>query len=670
MLSVMTLACGAITTKLLILQSSSSMRYQLAAQSELVHTVDLPAARGAIMDRTGQDLALSVNQTTIYADPHFVGNPVAEAKALAPILDPVTHETRRQIQSELEEKNGFVYLARTVGDATAAKVERLGEQGVSEMSEPKRFYPSGSLASPLLGLAGTDDTGLSGLEYEYNRLLGGRAGRLVEELDPTGREIAGGQRDYKKAVAGDDLVLTIDSSLQYDEDQNLARAIVASHAGGGIAMTMDTNTGDILAVSSEVMPDKAAGIVSTKADQVVPAEPGLSEADEPVEAPSEAAFTSVYEPGSINKLITISAALQDHVVVPTDEFVIPNTYDVAGTTFHDAETHPTENWNVTEILANSSNIGTIQIGQRLGKDRLVKVLHDYGLGEKTDINFPGESAGLILNPADWSGTSIATIAFGQGIAVTAAQMLAAYNTIANGGMYVAPRLVDGVINAQGRFERAPASAHHRVVSPLVAQQMTTMLEQVVKVGTGTGAAINGYTVAGKTGTALVPSVSGGYQAGHYFASFAGFVPAEKPAITSIVMLDNTPDFGGDYSAPTFASIAQYALREFQIPPQAPRPPAPGVPLVASSVATAASPSAATSQAPDPSAAVPVQHPVSRPKPHPVAKAAGKPKAGVSPSSIPARTTSTTPVTPVVPTTATTPTTPTTPTTVAAVSGKT
>jgi cell division protein FtsI (penicillin-binding protein 3) len=621
----MTLACGAISVKLMILQSPSSLRYQLAAESELVHTVELPAARGAIMDRTGQDLALSVNQPTIYADPYLVGNPVAEAKALAPVLGPVTHQTRRQIQAELDDKSGFVYLARMVDDATAAKVERLGEQGIYEMNEPKRFYPSGALASPLLGIAGTDDTGLGGLEYQYNQLLGGRPGKLVEELDPTGRAIAGGQRQYVKAVPGDDLVLTVDSSLQYDEDQLLARAIVASRGEDGIAMTMDTKTGDILAVSSEVMPDPAAGIVSTPANQVIPAEPGLVEADEPVESPSENAFTSVYEPGSINKLITISAALEEHVVVPTDEFVIPNTYDVAGTTFHDAESHPTEDWNVTEILANSSNIGTIQIAQRLGQVRLAQFLHDYGLGQRTDVNFPGESAGLIPPVADWSGTSIATVAFGQGIAVTAAQMLAAYNTIANGGVYVAPRLVAGVINAQGKFEPAPASARHRVVSSLVARQMTTMLEQVVKVGTGTGAAIDGYTVAGKTGTALVPSSSGGYQAGDYFASFAGFVPAEKPAITTIVMVGNTPDYGGDYSAPTFAAIDQYALREFQIPPQPPQPPAPGVPLVAASVATAAAPSSATSQAPNPSAEVPVVHKVPRPKARPGAPGGGQPK---------------------------------------------
>ena len=234
--------------------------------------------------------------------------------------------------------------------------------------------------------------------------------------------------------------------------------------------------------------------------------PGAAPAAAPVEASSATAFTDVYEPGSVNKLITISAALNTGVIVPSDVFTIPDSYPVAGTTFHDAENHATEHWTVTDILANSSNIGTIQIAQRLGKTNLLKYIHAYGLGSVTDIDFPGESAGLL--PTYWSGTSIADVPIGQGIAVTAIQMLAAYNAIANGGVYVPPKLVDATIDAKGREHVLPSASPHRVVSTTVAKEMTTMLEEVVRVGTGTAANLDPYTVAGKTGTALVPSPQG------------------------------------------------------------------------------------------------------------------------------------------------------------------
>jgi cell division protein FtsI (penicillin-binding protein 3) len=293
----------------------------------------------------------------------------------------------------------------------------------------------------------------------------------------------------------------------------------------------------------------------------------------------------VYEPGSVNKLITISAALETGAVKPTDVFTIPNTFDVAGTTFHDAENHPTERWSVTDILVNSSNIGTIQIAQKLGKNNLLDFLHGYGLGSATDIRFPGESSGLL--PSYWSGTSIADVPIGQGIAVTALQMIAAYNTIADGGVYVAPKLVDATIDSEGKQHPIPSQPTHRVVSSAVAREMTTMLDEVVRVGTGTAADLSPYTVAGKTGTALVPSPHGGYESGHYVASFAGFVPAENPQITGMVVIDDTPDYGAAASAPTFATIARDALHELGIPPEPKQPPAAGVPLATPKSATEA-----------------------------------------------------------------------------------
>jgi cell division protein FtsI (penicillin-binding protein 3) len=583
LLLLITAAFAAIGIKLVVIQGVASAHYLAAGGSEWEQAITLPAERGSILDRNGDELAISVPQTTIYADPRQVSDPSAEAAALAPVLS----KPAGTLQKQLTTNSSFVYLARTVPDATAAAVAKLNLAGIYSLKEPKRFYPAGQLALPLVGMVGTDGGGLGGLEYKYNTALAGRPGKSVAQIDPYGHQIPGGVQDYQAPVAGQDLVLSIDEPLQYDAEQALAQAIVAAGAKDGIALLMNSKTGEILADAQLTMP--TAGNTQPPAVPVlVDTASGSSAASshaQPVEAPSASAFTTVYEPGSVNKLITISAALQTGVIKPSDVFTIPDSISVAGTPFHDAESHQTEHWTVTDILANSSNIGTIEIAQRLGKDNLLKYIHDYGLGSATDIDFPGESDGLL--PTYWSGTSIADVPIGQGIAVTAIQMLAAYNTIANGGMYVPPKLVDATIDAQGREHVIPSAAPHRVVSTTVAQEMTTMLDEVVRVGTGTAANLDPYTVAGKTGTGLVPSPAGGYEAGHYVASFAGFVPSEDPQITGMVVVDNTPDYGAAASAPTFATIARDALHAFNIQPLPKQPPAPGVPLATSESATGA-----------------------------------------------------------------------------------
>ncbi len=583
LLALVTVAFAAIGIKLVVIQGVNSTRYLAVGASEWEQVVTLPAERGAILDRNGDELAMSVPQTTIYADPRQVNDPAAEAAALSSVLAmPVN-----TLVKLMTENASFVYLAHTVSDATAAKVASLDLAGIYSLKEPKRFYPASQLALPLLGTVGTDNNGLAGLEYKYNSILAGQAGESVTQIDPEGREVPGGRQVYRAPVAGQDLLLSIDEPLQYETEQALAQAIVAAKAKQGIALLMNSKTGEILADAELTMPgpgDKQPPAVPVSLSAAPPAA-GAAPAAVPVEASSATAFTNVYEPGSVNKLITISAALNSGVIVPSNVFTIPDSYPVAGTTFHDAESHGIEHWTVTDILANSSNIGTIQIAQRLGKDKLLNYVHAYGLGSSTDIGFPGESAGLL--PTYWSGTSIADVPIGQGIAVTAVQMIAAYNAIANGGVYVPPKLVDATLDGKGREHLLPSGPPHRVVSPTVAREMTTMLEEVVRVGTGTAANLDPYTVAGKTGTALVPSPQGGYENGHYVASFVGFVPAEDPQITGMVVIDDTPDYGAAASAPTFATIARYALHTFGIPPLPKQPPAPGVPLATSASATGA-----------------------------------------------------------------------------------
>jgi cell division protein FtsI (penicillin-binding protein 3) len=264
---------------------------------------------------------------------------------------------------------------------------------------------------------------------------------------------------------------------------------------------------------------------------------------------------------------------------------VPGKIKVADHVFTEHDPHPTVQWSVTDIMANSSNVGSIMIGQKLGKDRIDQYLRAFGLGERTGTGFPGESRGIMLDPKKWSGTSIGTIPIGQGIAVTAMQMLAAYNTVANGGEYVAPKLVKATLDATGTPQPTPPSERRRVISERTAKQVTGMLDEVVRVGTGTAAAIDGYTVAGKTGTARKPLENArGYKAGAYVSSFAGFVPAEKPALTAMVMLDEpTPIYGGLVAAPVFAEITRYGLRQFRIPPPAVAE-APVVPSVSPDVA--------------------------------------------------------------------------------------
>jgi cell division protein FtsI (penicillin-binding protein 3) len=567
LLLVMTLLFAAVAAKLVYIQGVSSGRYVALGNAQAISTVVLPGERGSIFDRDGNELAISIPQTTIWADPLLVTDPTQEAATLAPVLglDPTA------LEGKLRSSSQFVYLARKVDDATAAKVKNLNQAGIYSVPESKRFLPDGDLAAPVLGAVGTDNTGLSGLEQQYDKILSGRSGKLVEEHDPAGSQIAGALHDYQAPARGQDLVLTIDQSLQYATEQALSAEIVATKAKGGMALVMDSKTGELRAVADLTTAPPPAMPPGTTAPTPAPA-------PVPVPASSATAFTNVYEPGSVNKLVTISAALQQGTITSAEHFSVPYSTKVADGLFTDAEHHPTENWTTTDILANSSNVGTIGIAQKLGKTALNQYLHKFGFGQVSAVNFPGESAGLLLNPAKWSGTSIATVAIGQGVAVTAVQMLAAYNTIANGGIYVAPKLVAATIDDKGRQHPTPPSARHQVVSPSVARDMTAMLSQVVAVGTGTEAAINGYTVAGKTGTARIPlDGARGYKDGVYASSFAGFVPAEQPALTGIVILDETAQFGATSAAPAFASIARYGLQEFEVPPNAAIPLPPGVP---------------------------------------------------------------------------------------------
>lgn len=533
------------------LQTVSPERYVAFGESQRVRSIDLPAARGSLLDRNGEELALSVNQTTIYANPREIDDPLGVAAHLAPVLGADQAELEDQLSGDSE----FVYLARQVPDETGQEVADLDLPGVHQMDEPRRFEPSGDLARSVLGSVGVDNTGLSGVEQQYDRALTGTPGELTVERAPDGETISSGERHLTPAQQGDSLVLTLDRGMQFEAERALADQVDATGALGGIAIVSRVGTGEILAMANVEATQNEDGTRG-------PAVPSSN----------NRAVTAMFEPGSVNKIVTMAAAIEEDVVDPATRFMVPDGIQVADHRFTDHDPHPVENWSVNDILTQSSNVGTIMVAQELGAARLDEYLQRFGFGEPTALDFPNEASGITLPLDEWSGTSIGSIPIGQGISVTALQMLSASNVIANDGVYVSPRLVLARIGDDGTRHPVAAPADRRVVSASTARQMNTMMMSVVDAGTGTSAAISGYHVAGKTGTARKPQDQGGYEdaAGnyHYVATFAGFVPAEDPALSMIVVLDEPTSsiYGGEVSAPVFAQLGQYALARYGIAP--------------------------------------------------------------------------------------------------------
>lgn len=550
LLGVLVLLFGAVVARLAQLQVVDHDRLVELGEAQVVRSVALPGDRGSILDRNGDELAISLTRPTVWADPRHVEDPAATAAALAPVLgvDAATLEER------LDGPGAFAYLARQVEPAVADRVEELDLPGVHLLEEPARYQPAGDLARSVLGDVDVDGVGISGLELQHDELLAGEPGRLVLERDLEGRTIPQGERQVDPAVPGSDLVLTIDRGMQHVTEQALSRV----DARGASAIVMNPQTGEVYALANMVRPEDGGPLVPTGANH---------------------ALVSVFEPGSVNKVITMAAALEEGVVTPTSYLEVPDSLQVSDKLFRDHDPHPTESWTPTDILATSSNVGTILLARQLGAERLDEYLRRFGFGERTAIGFPAEQRGLLLDPEDWSGTSIGSIPLGQGLAVTAMQMLAAYNVIATGGEYVPPRLVAATVDAGGaRHEVAPGEPRRRVVSEATARAVRDMLVAVVEHGTGTAAAIDGYTVAGKTGTARKPleehvegdaykDLAGNY---HYVATFAGFVPAEDPQLSVIVVVDEPRGgfYASEVAAPVFAEIARWGLRHFRIPPAA------------------------------------------------------------------------------------------------------
>jgi cell division protein FtsI (penicillin-binding protein 3) len=543
LLAILTFAFAGLLLRATWLQGVRAASLARLGQTQHRETVTLPASRGTIYDRTGVELGLGERATTVYADPKQIVNPQGAAAAVERTLG----LDASRVEPELADRSrGFVYVERQADPAQAAALQRLKLPGFGFYPEERRSYPQGSVASQVLGYVGIDGNGLAGLELQFDHQLAGHAGQETIVKDPADRVIDVQQQQPERP--GRDVFLTLDHSIQANAEEVLRQTVEKWHAKSASAVVLDPRTGAVLGMA--VQPGYNANRYPTVSRDLQ----------------RNRTVTDTYEPGSTFKLVTVAAALSEHLVSPSTRFTLPYSLKVADRVIHDAEPRGTVNYSVAQILAHSSNIGAIELAEMVGRTRLSSWISRFGFGRVTGIDFPGESPGIVLPPDKWSGSTIGNVPIGQGIAVTPVQMAAAYAAIANGGVWSRPHLVDHVAGA-GR----PSLFRRRLVSPAVASQLMLMLKDVVAEGTGTYAAMPGYQVAGKTGTAQKPDAHGGYATGRYVASFVGIVPASRPRLVILVMVDEPQNaiWGGVVAAPAFQQIARFDLQYLEVPPDAP-----------------------------------------------------------------------------------------------------
>jgi cell division protein FtsI (penicillin-binding protein 3) len=439
-----------------------------------------------------------------------------------------------------------VYLARQVDVGVADRLADHALPGVGFLEVPKRYYPAGPLAPQVLGFVGVDATGLAGLEHEYEEVLAGTPGTRTVELSADGLPIASGIEVVEPARPGRTLVTTLDREIQYLAQEAIRSAVERNHGKAGTIVVMDPHSGDVYAMASYPWFDPNAFV----------------EADR--RAIRNRAVTDMFEPGSVNKVVTAAAALESDAVDVHEIFQVPWLLRIGGYTVHDSHPHPVEPMTLGQIVAQSSNIGSAMIAERVGSADLASVLARFGYGTPTGIGFPGEAGGRVPELGAWTDVTRTTVAYGQGISMTPLQMAAVYATVANGGVWVQPRLVRGTLGPGGRLEPASAPERRRVLDEGTAEMLTRMLASVVETGTGGAAQIPGYQVAGKTGTAR-KLVDGRYVQ-RYMASFVGFLPASQPRVVIAVTIDEPSTvYGGVAAAPAFSEIARHVIQRLAIP---------------------------------------------------------------------------------------------------------
>ena len=575
----------AVLVRVTLLNTVQADALRLAGKSQRTSEQLLRAHRGTIFDRDGADLALSVPARTITANPKLVLDPVGTVRTLTALLHLPAMKQKTLAEAFTSKLSSFVYVARQIDTNLANTVVALRLPGISSISDDQRILPSGDVGRSVVGRTDPDLQGTAGLEEQYNDILRGVDGEQLREHDRKFRSIAGGDETVAP-IPGSDIVSTLDRGLQYQVEQALLQRVDALSAVGGTAIVMGSKTGDLYSIANVRRND--AGTAEVTAADLAAVEP--------------------HEPGSVAKVFSLAAAVNEGLATPDTTITVPGYLIYKPTnksdekwkfTIRDAEPHKPELMSLRDIIVHSSNIGTVLMTEPLGTLKFGRYLHEFGFGSTTGLGLPDESSGIIKPAEDWQATEKVTPRYGYGYAATSLQLIAGVNTIANGGVYVAPRLVTATIDATGQTHQAPPSPTHEVVTPETAATMTSMMRDVVCYGTAKYAKVPGMSVAGKTGTALlkakvdpnqkapapavdqtgqtVPLPTTDYQgtdgSKEYYSTFVGYFPADNPQVTILVSIDrpdptNQDHLGGKAAGPLFSTLATIAMHELRVSPSA------------------------------------------------------------------------------------------------------
>lgn len=549
LLAILVVFLVAVAARLVYLQVVVASAYAQQAVDQRMRDITLAPRRGSIYDREGEPLAVSMEARTIYAAPHSVVDPKGTAKSLAKVLG----GKAKEYETKLTKDTGFVYIARKVDMDRAKALEDLDLQGIGFLEDSRRTYPSGELACQVLGFVGVDDDGLAGLEKYYDEVLKGEPGAILAERDPFGRPIPGGVMRNEDPIAGGNVVLTIDKDIQYQAQVELAAAVEKWKAKSGSVIVMDPRDGSIYAMAS--VPGFNPNFFGKADDAAYRNRP----------------IADTFEPGSTVKSLTAASVIDKGLYGPDSMFRLPPSIKVGGRRIGESHPRPTVNWSLSEIVTNSSNVGAVKLGMALGPKGLYSYFDRFGLTEKTGVDFPGEAKGWLPPPEDWSSSTIGTVPFGQGVSMTPLQLARSFAAIANGGELVTPHFL---LSLPEDPDTAFSWPKKRAISAEAARTTTEVLKHVVSEGTGTEAAVSGYAVAGKTGTAQKARTDApGYAAGKYMASFFGYLPADDPQVLIVVILDEPSNaiYGGVVAAPTFSALGQFSVSHLKIPPSTATP---------------------------------------------------------------------------------------------------
>lgn len=543
-----------IEARLVYLQVFRKADLTARAENQQMQTIKTPAKRGEIFDRNGHLLAYSVDADTVYAVPNEIENAAAAAAKLCRALDGCSKKEQASLTERLSKRGSFAYVRRRVTPEEAGKVAALGLEGVGFTKESRRYYPNKELAANVLGYVGLDNIGLSGIESAYDKVVRGREGTVLVQTDARRHAFS---RVERTPTSGGSVELTIDEQLQYITERELAKGVEETDADAGTAIVMDPHTGEILAMASV---------------------PTFNPNDYGDASPAERrnrAVQDLYEPGSTFKMVTAAAAFEENVIKPNDMLdVSSGIIRIGSRVIHEYAGHRYGVISFKEAIVKSSNVGAVKVGLRLGSERLGLYINRFGFGRPMSPDFPGESPGIVWNPANLNDSALASVSMGHQIGVTPLQMAVAASAVANGGNVLEPRVLRAVIN-NGQRQAMATKIVRRAITPETAAQVVDVMEAVVAEGTAKSAKIGGFTVAGKTGTAE-KVIDGRYSKTANYASFVGFVPSRNPAFTIVVMLD-TPRTGGRtggaVASPVFQRIAAAALRHTGVVPTVnPQPP--------------------------------------------------------------------------------------------------